>query len=124
MPTVTSSSALTLTELFGEYVIRKGGRFLQYVGTNLRREDGGFSRKDGGYQEQMEVASAFSESRKCLPPHHQQICLVKKTYQEQAVDFSNTLAEILRNLRREIERGGGFSRKEIEQGSNLQLEPI
>jgi hypothetical protein len=78
MPTVTSSSALTLTELFGEYVIRKGGRFLQYVGTNLRREDGGFSRKDGGYQEQMEVASAFSESRKCLPPHHQQICLVKK----------------------------------------------
>jgi hypothetical protein len=82
-------------------------------------KDGGFSRKDGGYQEQMEVASAFSESRKCL-----QICLVKKTYQEQAVDFSNTLAEILRNLRREIERGGGFSRKEIEQGSNLQLEPI
>jgi hypothetical protein len=41
-------------------------------------KDGGFSRKDGGYQEQMEVASAFSESRKCLPPHHQQICLVKK----------------------------------------------
>jgi hypothetical protein len=36
-------------------------------------KDGGFSRKDGGYQEQMEVASAFSESRKCL-----QICLVKK----------------------------------------------
>jgi hypothetical protein len=45
MPTVTSSSALTLTELFGEYVIRKGGRFLQYVGTNLRRERWRFQQK-------------------------------------------------------------------------------